>query len=484
MLFRDTPGPEALRSVRDVRTIPFWLDSERTLSGGAGAPAASTRPDALPPLSGSAQADLVVVGAGFTGLWTAYLAAVTDPGRRIVLLEGGRVAEGASGRNGGFVSPSLTHGILNGARRFPHELGTLVRLGHENLDAMEATVAAEGIGCSFVRAGELDVAVEEHQLEELRAFAEAGIAHGERLAVLDGEQVRGLVDSPTYLGGVLDPDVALVDPAQLAWGLLRACLDRGVRVHEGSPVTAIEAGRSGVSVRTHAGRVLGSRVALATNAYPPLLRRLRNYVVPVYDYVIVTEPLTEAQWASVGWSGRQGLSDAGNRFHYYRPTPDGRILWGGYDAVYHRGNGFGPQHESHDGEFAVLAEHFLQTFPQLSGIAFTHAWGGAIDTCARFSPFWGTAHGGRTAYVAGYTGLGVGAARFGALTMLDLLDGRRTERTELEMVRTKPLPFPPEPFRSLGIGWTTRSLARADANGGRRNLWLRTLDRVGLGFDS
>ncbi len=183
-------------------------------------------------------------------------------------------------------------------------------------------------------------------------------------------------------------------------------------------------------------------MALATNAYPPLLRRLTHYVVPVYDYVLVTDPLTDAQWSQLGWTGREGVSDTGNQFHYYRTTEDGRILWGGYDAIYHSGNGFGPQYDHNRESYERLAEHFLQTFPQLRGIGFSHAWGGAIDTCSRFSAFWGTAHDGRVAYVAGYTGLGVGASRFGAATMLDLLDGRTTERTELEMVRTQAAAVP------------------------------------------
>lgn len=206
--------------------------------------------------------------------------------------------------------------------------------------------------------------------------------------------------------------------------------------------------------------------------------------MPVYDYVLVTEPLSDAQWSSIGWHGREGVSDTGNRFHYYRPTSDGRILWGGYDAIYHRGNGFGPRFDHRQASYERLAQHFLTTFPQLGGLRFSHAWGGAIDTCSRFSAFWGTAHAGRTAYVVGYTGLGVGAARFGAATMLDLLDGRDTERTRLEMVRSKPMPFPPEPIRAWGIGLTTASLRRADEQEGRRNLWLRALDRLGLGFDS
>lgn len=472
MQFVNTPGPEALAALADTRHAAFWLDRPE-------------RPSAAPELVGAERADLLVVGAGFTGLWTALLAKQSDPGRDVVLIEGGRAADGASGRNGGFVAASLTHGFANGMERWPDEMPQLLRLGRENLDAIQATVRELGIDCDFIRTGELDVAVEEHHVAGLEEHADAASALGESVSLLSRDEVRARVDSPTYLSAAYDRDgVALVDPAALAWGLRRACLDLGVRIFERSPVTSISS-RDGVVVATsRRGVVRAGRVALATNAYPPLLRRLSHYVVPVYDYVLVTEPLTDAQWAQVGWSGREGVSDTGNQFHYYRTTADGRILWGGYDAIYHPGSGFGPQYDHSRESYGRLAEHFLQTFPQLRGIRFSHAWGGAIDTCSRFSAFWGTAHGGRVAYVAGYTGLGVGASRFGAATMLDLLDGRSTERTALEMVRTKPLPFPPEPIRAWGIGLTTSALQKADANGGRRNLWLRALDRLGLGFDS
>jgi glycine/D-amino acid oxidase-like deaminating enzyme len=204
----------------------------------------------------------------------------------------------------------------------------------------------------------------------------------------------------------------------------------------------------------------------------------------VYDYVLMTEPLTSAQRDSIGWRGREGLSDGNNQFHYFRTTVDGRILWGGYDAVYYWNNGFGSHLENRPESFARLAEHFFQAFPQLEGLRFTHAWAGAIDTCSRFSPFWGTAHHGKTAYSMGYTGLGVGATRFGAQVMLDLLDNKETERTQLEMVRTKPLPFPPEPLRSIGINLSRWSLDQADRHQGHENLWLRTMNWLGLGFDS
>ncbi len=438
----------------------------------------------MAPLGGRIVCDLLVVGGGFSGLWSALLAKEADPGRDVVLLEASRIADAATGRNGGFVSPSLTHGIRNGAQRWPADLGTLLRLGHENLDAIEATIARLGIDCDFRRSGEITVAVQDYQVGELREAAQCAAGYGEAVDFLDGERMRARVHSASYLGASTDQAVALVNPARLAWGLLEACQASGVRVFEHSPVLGLTDDGSEVTATTAQGRVVARRVAVATNAFPAIVRQAAKYVVPVYDYVLMTEPLSVGQWSSIGWHGREGIGDAGNQFHYYRPTADGRILWGGYDAVYHRGNGFGTEFEFDPGSFARIARHFFQTFPQLDGLSFSHGWGGAIDTCSRFSPFWGTTHRGKTAYVAGYTGLGVGSSRFGAQVMLDLLSGAATERTELAMVRSKPIPFPPEPIRSLGINWTTRSLAAADRNGGRRNLWLRTLDRVGLGFDS
>jgi len=276
----------------------------------------------------------------------------------------------------------------------------------------------------------------------------------------------------------------MVDPARLAWGLRRAALELGVRLHERTPVTDLAKTTSGVALDTPGGRVDARRVVLATNAFPPLVRSIRRYVVPVYDYVLMTEPLTADQLASIGWARRQGFADSANHFHYYRLSADDRILWGGYDAVYHWRNAVAPQLEQRDVTFSRLAAHFFETFPQLEGVRFSHRWGGVIDTCSRFSVMFGTALDGRASYAVGYTGMGVAATRFGARTALDLVDGRDTERTRLRLVRSKPVPFPPEPLRSVGIGLTTRALTKADRNAGRRGPWLRMLDAVGLGFDS
>ena len=471
MPFSNSPRPETLKSLSSIQLAPFWLDDP-------------ARPEPTPLLTESISADLLVIGGGFTGLWTALLAKESNPSRDVVLLEGGEVGSGASGRNGGFMSASLTHGFENGLDRWPRELQTLTRLGRENLDGIEAALRRYNIECDYLRSGEFHLATEPYQVDDLRATAAAATPYGGEFQWLDAEQIRAEVHSPTYLGALFEPHVAMVNPAQLAWGLRRACLGLGVRLFERTQVRALERSGDSVVARSAFGQVRARRVALATNAFPPLLRRLRHFIVPVYDYVLMTEALTPAQRESIGWRGRQGLGDSGNQFHYYRTTADGRILWGGYDAVYHWNNGFGPHLEADFDSFGRLAEHFFETFPQLTGLRFTHAWGGAIDTCSRFSAFWGTAHGGRTAYALGYTGLGVGASRFGALGMLDLLDGKQTERTALTMVRTHPTPFPPEPFRSAAIGVTRWSLAQADLHSGRRNGWLRLLDSLGLGFDS
>ncbi|WP_246104662.1 NAD(P)/FAD-dependent oxidoreductase [Rudaeicoccus suwonensis] len=448
---------------RDARRIPFWLDR-------------AERPAAREPLTGDLNCDLAVVGGGFSGLWTALLAKEADPSRDVVLVEGDRLAWAASGRNGGFCAASLTHGYDNGATRFGEAaMPEIERLGMANLDAIEATVERLGIDCDFERTGEVDVATQPYQLAEL----------GDGDDVLDAAAIRAELDSPTFLGGAWDKTgVAMLDPAKLAWGLAAAAESLGVRIIEQTPVRSLNAESSTVELRADHGVIRAERVALGTNVFQPLLKRLRLFTVPVYDYVLVTEPLTDAQLESIGWRNRQGFGDSGNQFHYYRLTADNRILWGGYDAIYHFGRQVKPEYDDRPATYETLAGHFVQTFPQLAGIRFSHRWGGAIDTCTRFFSFAGTAAGGKVAYSLGYTGLGVGATRFGAQAMLDLLDGRDTEVTRSPIVRTKPLPFPPEPLAYAGIQLTRGALARADAHEGRRNLWLRSLDRLGLGFDS
>lgn len=458
-------------ALADTAPRVLWLDDAR-------------RPTPNDPLTITTTADLAIVGGGYTGLWTALLAKERDPDLDVVIIEAGDCGWQASGRNGGFVSASLTHGFSNGLERWPEELAELDRQGAQNLDAIGEAIARYDIDCNWERTGELDVATRPHEVDGLREYGEAMRAAGHNVQWLDQDAVQALVHSPTYLAGLFDADgVAMVEPARLAWGLRRACLSIGVRIYEQTRVTELVADGASMVLKAECGRVVARQVALATSAFPSLLSRLKMMVVPVYDYVLATEPLTDEQLAAIGWQGRQGIGDSGNMFHYYRLTEDNRILFGGYDAVYHYGSKIDPALE-HAGEtHEILAQHFFDTFPQLTGLRFSHKWAGVIDTCTRFSAFWGTAYAGRVAYAAGYTGLGVGPTRFGAQVMLDLLAGEETERTRLRMVREKPLPFPPEPVRYAGITMTRWAMGRADV-AGKRNLWLRSLDKLGLGFDS
>lgn len=448
-------------SLSEAQPVPYWLDDPG-------------KPHPEPALTGAETCDLLVVGGGYSGLWTALIAKERDPQREVVLLEGREVGWAASGRNGGFCAASLTHGLANGLTRWPDEIGKLEELGARNLDEIEAAVARYSLDCDFERSGEIDVATEPHQAAELREWheelRERGLADG--IEFLDADAVREEVDSPTFLAGLHDRrGVAMLHPAKLAWGLKRACLRLGVRVYEHTPALALKAYGAGMAVRTPYGSVRARKVALATNIFPNLVKRVRAYTVPVYDYALMTEPLTADQLASVGWKNRQGLGDSANQFHYFRLSADNRVLWGGYDAIYPYGGRVRAEYDDRPETYAKLAGHFFTCFPQLEGVRFTHAWGGAIDTCSRFSAFFGTAHHGKVAYAAGYTGLGVGATRFGADVMLDLLAGsapsaRSWRWSARSPCRSRPSPSPGPASRSPNGRWRGRTRTAGGAISG------------------
>ena len=454
---------------------------ERSLAGSAFGSVwlDGDRPE-YPSLTRPVSCDLLVVGGGYAGLWTALHAAQRHPDRRIVLIDAHRIGWAASGRNGGFVEASLTHGRENGKTRWPNEIDRLDAMGLENLDGMQAELARLGLDVQWQRTGMLAVATEPHQVQWLQESAADGDG-----TFLDESAIRAEVHSPTFLAGLQHSSTcAIVHSGKLAFELARACTEAGVDIYEHTNATALDSGTASIKVDAGGTTISAKQVVLATNVFPHLLRRNRFYTVPVYDYVLATEPLTEAQVESIGWHHRQGIGDSANQFHYYRMTEDDRIVFGGYDAVYHFGRRVEAAYEDRDDIYRRLAAHFFITFPQLADVRFSHRWAGAIDTNTRFCAHWGLAREGRVAYVNGFTGLGVGAARFAADVCLDLLEGEPTPRTQLEMVRRKPLPFPPEPFASAGIQATKWSLDRADHSEGHRNVLLRTLDALGLGFDS
>ena len=495
---------------------------------------AGARPEPGPPLDGHERVDVAIVGGGFTGLWTAIRLTETDPSLRVAVVEQAYVGFGASGRNGGFCAASLVHGRSNGEGHFPDEVDLLERLGLENLQELVEFVRDEGIDCDLEPTGELTVADQPYQVDELRSWVEAANGRGAGLSFLDRDEVRAEVHSPVWEAGVMaGPEHnVLVDPAKLCLGLARVARGRGVIIHESTRVTGLERVAGGVVVRTvgwsperdepfgwgrrlglplglalpssrsgsegsggsggsggsSAGGPFGSiradHVVIATSAYSGWYPRLAATFVPVYDYVLVSDPLTPTQREAIGWAGRQGMSDASNQFHYFRLTADDRILWGGYDAVYHAGNGVGPRYDLRPATFERLEAQFFRAFPQLAGLGFPYRWGGAIDTTSRFCVTFGQTMGGRVTHALGYTGLGVGASRWAGGVVRDFILRPDSDLLRLEFVRSGPVPFPPEPVRSLVVNLVRRELDRADRNEGRRGLLLRSLDAIGVGFDS
>lgn len=442
-------------------------------------------PEPRAPLTGNSSADLTIIGSGFTGLWAALQAVSDNPGREIIVLEAERAGFGASTRNGGFCEASLTHGLDNGLAHWPDEIDLLQQMGEENLEELIETLDELDIDAAVERTGQLSVATEPWQVDDIAESVAIAVDHGEDVVFLDGEATRAEVQSPTFLAGAWDLDgAALVDPALLTWGLRKACEKRGVRFHDGTRVATAEQAGTSLLVNTERGAVRSNRVIAATNAWAEPLKQIRRYVIPVYDHVLMTEPLTDSQMDSLGWKNRQGMADWANQFHYYRLTKDNRILWGGFDANYYKGNGIGPRYERQTESHIKIAGHFFETFPQLDGLGFSHRWAGPIGTTSKFTAAFGTRYNNQLAWVAGYTGLGVGASRWGARVALDLVDGITSDRTQLTMVRKKPIPFPPEPIRNAVVQLTRKQIARADENEGKPGAWLRFLDLFGVGFDS
>ncbi|HTW13017.1 MAG TPA: FAD-dependent oxidoreductase, partial [Solirubrobacteraceae bacterium] len=325
-----TPSAAHRAAFADALIRPFWQD---TLAPR----------DPQPPLTQRHEADLCIVGGGFTGLWAALYAKQLEPERHVAVLEATRCGDGASSRNGGFLQSSLTHGIGNGLTRFPEELDRLERLGLENFEGLQQDLASHRIDAEFENTGALDVALEPHELDDLTETAAQAAAHGHDVELLDREAIQAEVRSPLYLGALLDrTGAALVNPAKLVDGLREAALNAGVEIFEFSPIRKLAKTSTGVMAISHAGLIEAPKLLIATSAYPPLLTQIKQYIAPVYDYALMTEPLSPQQQRSIGWRSRAGIGDCANQFHYYRLSADNRILFGGYDAVYRYGGPVGP----------------------------------------------------------------------------------------------------------------------------------------------
>jgi glycine/D-amino acid oxidase-like deaminating enzyme len=411
-------------------------------------------------LVGDRRCDVVIVGGGFTGLWTAYWLKKLAPTLDVVVLESNRVAHGASGRNGGFATTLLDLSHRDLVRNFGVERATIAH--HAIVSSIEAIGSwseEHGVDIEYEATGLLTVATNAQTRKWLEADSRACDELGARSEFLEAEQVRQLLDSPTYTCGLREEAGALLNPAKLTRGLADVVRRLGVTVYENSPAASVEPATTSI-VETPKGRVLATDVVLAANAYTAQLGVLKRAIVPMYSYILVTDPLTDAQWESIGWAGREGLEDKRHFIHYYRPTADGRILWGGHDTTYHWRSGVDARFDVNSQIFRESAAFFFKTFPQLRGIEFSHKWGGPIAVSTDFLPMFGSIGGSNVHYGLGYSGHGVAASHTGGQILADLVLDRQTERTQLLFVKPAKSAFPPEPFRWVGFAATRQSLKR------------------------
>jgi glycine/D-amino acid oxidase-like deaminating enzyme len=445
------------------------------------------RPErAVTPLPPAREADVAIVGAGLTGLWTALFLKQIDASLEVVVVEQGVAAYGGSGRNAGMLSETVDHSHALAIEHFGDaEARRLARLGEANLADLTAFLVERGIDCDYERTGRLIVALTAAHLAECRRAVETAEGLGvETYQLLDKHTVRAAVDSPLYLGGVRVSAGGILDPVKLVDGLRRDAERLGVTVYERSHVMGIEPTGAGVRLRSARGRVDVRRVVLATSAYTHLLvPHVARRMIPLYDYILVSEPLTAAQRDAIGWHEREGVSDGRTFFNYYRLTRDDRILWGTSEAAYYSGNRVAPACDHSPAHYEALRASFRRHFPALAGLEWAYAWGGAICATTRLTPFFGRALEGKVLYGLGFTGHGLGTTRIAGRILAHLALERSDELLDLALVQRPPFPYPPEPLRTWAVGAVTRALRRVDA-GAEPGVLLRMLDRLGIGFSS
>ena len=466
-----------LEALRDAVARPLWYDPD-------------IMPEPLAAISSDEKCELLIVGGGFTGLWAAMQAKERKPDADIILIEQTFIGDGASGRCGGFLSTTLAHGETNTDYRFPDEAERLAELGTQNMKELLETLERYNIDARYEKTGEMFVALSPASARDIHAEYQVAKAEGEDVVWFDQDAVREQVNSPIVYAGLWERggQDGVVDPARLCWGLKDVLVNQlGVRVFEGTRLLGVEPeGTKAMRATCEGGVIHSDKVLMATNAFTSTIGRIRRSVIPVWDYQIATEPLTDAQLDRIAWGkkSRHAMADVANMFHYFRLTKDNRITWGGGGAVrYYFNNGIDKKLMDAPDCYEQLAREFFEMFPQLDDVKFSHQWGGIIATSTRFCMVPGVMHDGRLAWSVGYTGHGVGASRCGARIGIELLGYEPSDVIKMQFVTKKSLPWAPEPFRWVGVRLTQRALIKADRNNGKRGLWLKFLDRLGLGFN-
>lgn len=412
-----------------------------------------------PPLEGDEKADVAIIGGGYTGLSTAIQLKRSEPTIQVAVLEADYIPYGASGRNGGFsmtlfgLELELTKTMFGRQRTIEAH-----RYMQRAVEHVRAFVDEFQVASDYEHSGFLRVATTPGQLKKIEAavsaYEELGI---EGVEFWPEEQVRQAVDSPVVLGALAERESGLLQPARHALELKRIALELGVRIFEHSPVRQIERGKR-FRLRTSDGEVDAERVVFATNAWSHHFPQLRRKQIPAFTHMVVTEPLSDQQRASLGWEGRQGLEDARNLIHYFRLTPDNRFAIGGSDVSIAYGSKMG--YDASETVFRRLRGSTLRLFPQLKGVRFADQWGGPVSVTLDMVPAIGFVGDRRAVYSLGCLGHGVSLTQLNGRTIADLLLERQTDLTDTWFVGKRTFPWPPEPFR-LGLSHLVRGVLKA-----------------------
>jgi len=383
------------------------------------------------PLRGSHKADVVIVGGGFTGLSAAYNIHKKSPNKKIVILEGACCGYGASGRNGGFC---ISTSLLDWNQKKPEKRQKDLKVSTYGLNQIKMMISDHGVECDLNESGMLDVAVNEKQIKSLEAYCDELKSFGLESTLIQGKELEAEIKSPFFTAGLKKSFGATLNPAKLARGMKRVVEEIGIEVRERTVVTRITPGKVNL-VDTEFGDIRAPILIVALNAYGNKLGFFKNWVFPVSVFQIATEPLTKAQWESIGWDNRQGLSDLRALFSYSVPTADGRIVMGGSDFVYYDNDAISSGNDKTVTQ--RVTNNLFEFFPQLEGLKIEHAWGGTTSYTLGRIPVVGVMGDHKNVYFGTGFNEGVPSTQTAGRIISDLMAGEKNEFTDHFIVNRK-----------------------------------------------
>jgi glycine/D-amino acid oxidase-like deaminating enzyme len=427
--------------MKDYASYSFWLETS------------GDDLTARPQLDGSIDADIAILGAGYSGLWTAYYLLQREPGLRIVLLEAEIAGFGASGRNGGWCSSGFPVSLGELARRYGKQVTRELHAAMcDAVDEVGRASRREGLTIDYTKGGNLDIARGEHQLPAIREAYETrqrlGLA--EQVRMLDARETGQRIRISKARGSLFDSECAAIHPGKLVRGLARLVEMRGATIFEQSEVTDFRVGRAPL-LRTRRAEVRAQTIVLAGEAYLSRRQQLHRQITPIYSLIVLTEPLTASQWEDIGWQGRECVSSPRYTVDYLQRTADGRILFGSRGAPYHLASGISDEYDRHEPTHQMIRDLIIEWFPMLRDVGFSHSWGGAVGMPRDWMPTVSFDAGEGVATARGYTGQGVATTNLAGRILADLILGVQSPITRLPVVNHRSPNWEPEPLRWLAI---------------------------------